>query len=178
MWERASSVQGWYNRDEANLLFYATRGPWIEIGSWKGRSTAVLAQTGYPGYAIDTFTGSSEHGQVDTYDEFLAHMEGLGDVTVLRQDYRDAHELVLSGARMLHIDHEHTYEDTKLAFDLYSPLLAHDAKIAIHDAWTHSSREPDECPWPEVTRFALELLEHPDWTLWDECSRLAVFARR
>lgn len=178
MWERAARAHGWYDRDEADLLFYATRGPWVEIGSWKGRSTAVLAQTGYPGYAIDTFTGSSEHGQVNTYDEFLAHMEGMGAVTVLRSDYRDAVQSVSPGASLLHIDHEHTYEDCKQAFDLYSGLLAHDAKIAVHDAWERNSRYPEHCAWPGVTRFALELCEHPDWTLWDDCGRLAVFERR
>lgn len=177
-WERAAQAHGWYDQDEASLLFYATRGPWVEIGSWKGLSTAVLAQTGFPGWAVDTFTGSSEHGDVDTYEDFVAHMEGLGDVTVIRADYRDAAEQVPVGARMLHIDHEHTYDDVKAAFDLYSPLLAGDAKIAVHDAWERGTKYPEKCSYPGVTWFALELCEHPDWTLWDECGRLAVFARR
>lgn len=177
MWNRASSVDGWYARKEAELLFSATRGPWVEIGSWKGLSTAVLGQTEFPGWAVDTFTGSSEHGTVDTYDEFMEHIKGL-PVTVVRGDYRDVYRKVPRGALMLHIDHEHTYEDTKRAFKLYAPRLGRNARIALHDAWWYDERDPDSCPWPGVTRFALELLDHPEWRLWDDCFRLAVFERR
>lgn len=152
-------------------------GRWVEIGSWKGRSTAVLAQTGFPGYAIDTFTGSSEHGDVDTYSEFMAHIDGLGDVTVFRQDYQNVPRIP-PGVALLHLDHEHTYQDCKTALELYSPLLASDAKVAVHDAWERGSRDPNDCPWPGVTWFALELCEHPDWMLWDTVGRLAVFTRR
>jgi predicted O-methyltransferase YrrM len=178
MWKRADRAEGWYSHPEATLLFAATKGPWIEIGSWEGRSTLVLAQTGYPGWAIDTFRGSSEHERVDTYEAFCANLAGFDNVTVVRSDYRDAFRSVPRRAKLLHIDHEHSYKDTKIAFNLYSQLLDKDGMVAIHDAWTDHSREPADCPWPEVTKFARELLDHPKWTLWDDADRLAVFCRR
>ena len=57
----AMKIDGWLSGDEAAVLFdaaYEANGPIVEIGSWQGRSTTVLALgsmagTGFSGY---TFT--------------------------------------------------------------------------------------------------------------------------
>lgn len=177
-WQHAQLAHGWYEEDEAALLYEACRGTWCEIGAWKGRSTAVLAATGHHGFVIDTFTGSSEHGQVHTYDDYMGHMAGFGNVTTICGDYRTVADSVPDGLALLHLDHEHSWDDCRAAFDLYAHKISSKGLLAVHDAWERTTRYPDHCSWPEVTRFCLELAEHPDWMLWDDCARLAVFQRR
>lgn len=176
-WERAARAQGWYDRDEADLLYRLTVGPWCEVGCWKGRSTAVLAQTGHPGWAVDWFKGSSEHGRVDTYHDFMAHMIGFDNVNVLRMAGEDAERFVPAGLNLLHLDAEHTYPATSSLFSLFSPKVETGGHVILHDAFTPTGRKIAGSPWPGVTKFALELEQHPDWHLVEHVNRSAAFRR-
>lgn len=177
-WERAARAHGWYEQNEAELLYRLVAGPWCEVGCWKGRSTAVLAQTGFPGWAVDWFKGSSEHGDVDTYDEFRAHMSGYTNVTVLRMRAEDAVKYVDGPVNLLHLDAEHSYEATASVFVLYAPLVVKGGHCVLHDAWSPGGgRKIGRTPWPGVTKFALELEQHPDWDLVASVGRCAAFRR-
>lgn len=176
-WERAARAQGWYDRDEADLLYRLCAGPWCEVGCWKGRSTAVLAETGFPGWAVDWFKGSSEHGSVDTYHDFMAHMLGYDNVTVLRMYAEEAAEFVPDGLSLLHLDAEHSYAATSILFHRYAPKVEPGGHVVIHDAFTPTGRKIAESPWPGVTTFALELEQHPDWHLAEHVNRSAAFLR-
>lgn len=176
-WERAARAQGWYDRDEADLLYRLTNGAWCEVGCWKGRSTAVLAQTGHRGWAIDWFKGSSEHGSVDTHADFTEHMRGLSNVTVLWMAAEDADVLVTEPLSLLHLDAEHTYEATACMFGLYAPKVEVGGHVVLHDAFTPAGREIEDSPWPGVTRFALELEQGDEWALVEHVNRSAAFRR-
>lgn len=176
-WERASRAQGWYDRDEADLLYRLTDGPWCEVGCWKGRSTSVLAQTGFPGWAVDWFKGSSEHGDVDTYHDFAAHMVGFDHVAVLRMAGDEAATFVPDGLSLLHLDAEHSYEATAAMFGLYAPKVGRAGHVVLHDAFTPGGREVEGSPWPGVTRFALELEQGDGWALVEHVNRSAAFRR-
>ena len=151
-WEKAERIQGWLGRGEAKLLYDLCDGPWCEIGSWKGRSTTVLANTGYRGYAVDHFKGSPEHPEsTDTYEEFVWNVGGYRNVTVLPFKFRAAAPFVPDGLRLLFLDADHSYEQTKLAFDLYESKLAPFGHVVFHDArgdgWPGVERVVAEMPW-------------------------------
>lgn len=176
-WERCSRAHGWYDRDEADLLYRLATGAWCEVGCWKGLSTSVLAETGHEGWAVDTFTGSSEHGNVSTRDDFDAHMAGYGNVNVLAGDFVRCAALVPDNLSLLHLDAEHTYEATSVAFDMYASKVEVGGHVVVHDAFTPTGRKIAGSPWPGVTRFALELEQHPDWHLAEHVNRSAAFRR-
>jgi hypothetical protein len=59
----ALQIDGWLSGSEAAALYdlaHDAKGPIVEIGSWRGRSTAVLALASMAGnyqpvYAVDSF---------------------------------------------------------------------------------------------------------------------------
>lgn len=162
VWERVDKLEGWLLPDEAALLDKYNTGTWCEIGSWKGKSTYVLASK-HPGYAIDHFRGSPEHGTVDTFDEFTRNIAPVKhNVTVIRRSCEDAIGEVTAPIDLLFIDGEHTYEATKRAFELYSPLVGKGGVVVLHDVWGYTG-DKNASAYPEVTKFALELLEQGEW---------------
>ncbi len=76
-------IDGWQTDSETKLLIkhasQITKDRIIlEIGSWKGKSTLCLLhgaqKHGAKVVAVDTFRGSEEHGDVDTYAEFTVNI--------------------------------------------------------------------------------------------------------
>lgn len=167
--ERFSSIQGWLAEDEARLLFRLCEPPWCEVGSWKGRSTVVLASKG-PGFAVDWFHGSQEHEEHDwlpTRREFLDNTRGL-PVTLVEGRFGDVHSRV-PRVNFLFLDAEHTYEATKEAFGLYSPKLNPRKFLVIHDALGGG--------WLDVEKFRKELERDPFWRLTEIVHTSAVFQK-
>jgi len=176
-WEKASQIQGWLDEEEAQALWDRCEGQWLEIGCWKGRSTTVLAETRKPGVAIDWFRGSSEHGSVDTEREFLKNMAGYGNVTVIIDRFEDVPVDLLPPFQFFHLDAEHSYEMTKLATEMYAPLVVKGGLLLLHDAWDNPDRVLGSA-WRGVTKFALELRRHPDWNLVGGVRRYAIFEKQ
>lgn len=169
LWAKADRIPGWFKRDEADLLLRLTDGPWCEVGCWQGRSTLILAETGEPGYAVDWFCGSPEHDpDTDTLDEFLENIGPYENVTVLSERFEDAAHIVPDGLRMLHLDADHSYDATRLAFDLYSPKVDVGGHVQFHDALGGG--------WPEVERFVNEL-DPAVWLRVGEANLSAAFKR-
>lgn len=177
-WERAGGIHGWYDRNEAELLYRLCDGGWCEVGCWRGLSTVILAQTGHPGWAVDWFKGSSEHQgkPTNTYDDFMRYIAPYDNVTVLPYRYQDCVDEVPS-VRFLHLDAEHTYEATAECWGLYAPKVVKGGHLVLHDAFTQTGRKIEGSPWPGVTRWALEMEQHPDWDLVDHVGRSAAFRR-
>jgi predicted O-methyltransferase YrrM len=153
LWETVKHIEGWLTRLEAEQLYRLCNGTWCEIGSWKGRSTVVLAAK-HAGYAIDWFKGNIETRGVHTYKEFKHNIEGL-KVTVIPERMEQAAGKIIEPLQLLFLDGEHTYTATEQAFKLYEPLVEKGGYIILHDVWGYEGGAPT---FPGVTQFAEELL--------------------
>jgi hypothetical protein len=91
-------------------------------------------------------------------------------------DYRHAYRLVPDDLKFLYLDAEHTYSNTREAFDLYVPSLADDGIVVLHDAWGDNG-ETTGTPWPGVTQFAEELITNGEWLNFANKRRCAAFKR-
>lgn len=62
VWDTLLS-NNWLSREEAKLLYVeasSCSGPILEVGSYPGRSTVLLAGVGRPVYVVDSFSGFSD----------------------------------------------------------------------------------------------------------------------
>lgn len=122
-------------------------GAIVEIGSFKGKSTVLLATIAKkyglgPVVAIDPHQGLSYLGpeapqQSPTFDEFLGNVRSAGlqaNVEVQRAYSRDVAKTWSRPIRLLWIDGDHSYKGCQEDFDLFSPFLADGAVVAFHDA--------------------------------------------
>jgi predicted O-methyltransferase YrrM len=153
----AESIEGWLTPFEAELLYNlareaTTEGVILEIGSWKGRSTVLLAAGSKAGkgdlvYAVDHHRGSAEHstplGKVNTEVEFRTNLERAScseTVVPLVMSSREAARLWSkrpAPIRLLWIDGAHDYSSVIEDIDLWNPFLVNRGAIAFHD-FTHS----------------------------------------
>lgn len=93
----------------------------VEVGSWTGRSTVVLANACYPSvvHAVDTWEGSPGEistelaQQRDIHAEFQRNIRDLTRLNVEehRMGWREWFAVNLSPIRFLFIDAEHTYRE-------------------------------------------------------------------
>ena len=97
-WALASAAQGWLTEDQGHLLWDEGRrlgadATLLEIGSFQGRSTAVLAMAvadrGGRVVAVDPFVDDWKFADPRTRERFEAHIAalGLGDVVELVPEY-------------------------------------------------------------------------------------------
>lgn len=149
---KVAGIGGWLCEAEGNLLYDLARKvsfgqAIVEIGSWKGRSTACLGQGSKDGnlvfvYAIDPHTGSPEHrrwfGKVDTYQEFLKNISDAGVseyIKPIKETSETAAEDFNLPIGLLFIDGEHGLAAVRLDYDLWFPKVVDDGKIIFHDSW-------------------------------------------
>jgi MMP 1-O-methyltransferase len=142
-------VQGWLSDEEAVYLFELARdvesGCIVEVGSFRGRSTAALclgAEAGHnaPVYAIEPhehyigFYGGS-FGGVDRTAFFQAMLD-VGVTPTVRLVNLSS-EVVTPGWTMpvslLWIDGDHRYEGVRRDIDCWAPHLARGATVVFDD---------------------------------------------
>jgi predicted O-methyltransferase YrrM len=151
-------VDGFLSEDEGWALYQAARrcaqaaaNPRIvEIGSYKGRSTIVLAsalaeQGRGSVVAIDPHkpTGkesyAKEHGERDTYAEFLENLAKAAVepyvVSVRKIAAQARAEYDMQPIDLLFIDGSHDYDDVVADIELWAPLLADRAIVAFNDPY-------------------------------------------
>lgn len=127
-------------------------GEVLEIGSFKGKSTVVLAQAARLAgagkiVAVDPLTSPSVTdpslgGKASGLDDFRANLRRAGVEsavefyqmfsTALADQWPRERQL-----RLLWIDGDHTYRGTYADFQRFSPQLADGAIIAFHDVLRH-----------------------------------------
>jgi predicted O-methyltransferase YrrM len=141
----AAPIDGWLSDAQGCALFRAAaattgRGRIVEIGSWKGRSTAWLAAgarlAGATVYAIDPHTGSREDPAAATLAEFRANLAraGLSDhVEALVMTSAEAASAVDGPVELLFIDGDHSYEAVRLDAALWLPKLVEGGTVMFHD---------------------------------------------
>ena len=146
------AVEGYLAPKEMRFLallaaYPAAQGEILEIGSFKGKSTIILAKSAGLGgdegivNAVDPMTAPSEtdpdlHGEANSLVDFNKNIEfhDVSDKIKLHQTL--SHELAKSWdkpLRLLWIDGDHTYRGTRLDFEGFEPHLADKAIVAIHD---------------------------------------------
>lgn len=146
----AQAIDGWMS--DAELQWLAEQASKhtriVEVGSWKGRSTAALAQhTDGDVWAIDHWLGQlltgdtsldvevRDRGADAIYNEFLLNMRNYGNVAPQRMSSADAAELASPGFDMVFLDGEHAYEGVSNDIALWTPLLATGGLLCGHDWW-------------------------------------------
>ncbi|TCZ80816.1 class I SAM-dependent methyltransferase [Paenibacillus albiflavus] len=140
-------VDGWLTGYEQSALLHLPAlvdhldGEIIEIGSFKGKSTAALglgskwiSNQKRSIYAIDPFIPSTEYGEY--YNDFQKNILGfqLENYVVIIKKY--SHEALLECPKRisaLFIDGNHNYLDVKRDIELYSPRVVAGGMIAFHD---------------------------------------------
>ena len=189
------TIEGWLSINEGlALLLFAAKGSGngavVEIGSFKGRSTAflasglMLADRGRV-TAIDHFGGSTEH-QVGAFEEVREIVESGTTYPVYERNLKSFElwnhvstikaETTVAAAgwnkpiRMLFLDAEHTYDATKQVFDLFSPWVEENGFVCFHDAINPV--------WPDVGKFYAELITHPDWQAFLTVDTMRLVRRR
>jgi hypothetical protein len=142
-WE---SIDGWFDKGD-ELMYYnilesiPEGGNFLEIGCYKGRSTACMANLirslnrDVKIHVVDTFIGDDDCGFGSIYDEFMANMKPYSQImgSVRRgtsyhmsqdnPDYFDA----------IYIDASHKYDDVIRDIDSWLPYVTLGGCMAGHD---------------------------------------------
>jgi predicted O-methyltransferase YrrM len=144
-------VEGYLAPNEMRFLALiaacpTAEGEILEIGSFKGKSTIILAKAAAFASdavvnAVDPMTAPSEtdpdlRGQSTSLDDFRRNLAAHGVADRVRFHQTLSHELAKTWnrpLRFLWIDGDHTYAGTRLDFDGFAPHLADKGIIAIHD---------------------------------------------
>jgi predicted O-methyltransferase YrrM len=155
-WELVAGVEGWMTRGQGEALYAAAErcppgGRIVEIGSFQGRSTIVLASAAPEGatvYAIDPHAGNDRGPQeLDGYQSaavadhaaFNANLAaaGVGDrVTHLRM-FSDAALAELTGAiDVLYVDGAHRYAPALADIRDWGARVADGGTLLIHDSFS------------------------------------------
>jgi hypothetical protein len=148
----ALTIDGWLSEREACELYDLARdakGPIIEIGSWKGRSTAALALGSmdggkHPVYAIDSFggvgvarftDGGEKPTKPTTPEQLRANLDAVGVnglVKIIPFPSREAVDKV-PNCSVLFVDGDHSYEGAAGDIDAYFPKVLPGGTIMLHD---------------------------------------------
>lgn len=136
--DRAKSIDGWM--PEAELLILALlatgRGPILEIGSYKGRSTAALLDNGVgPVHCVDPWIDSYyDQGQHNVFGEFVENHHSAienGKLFVNKmpfEEYKTNQKFEL-----IFIDGHHGYEAVKHDIRKAKKLIKPGGLICGHD---------------------------------------------
>lgn len=141
-------IDGWLSDGDANILYKYAKlnngGVIVEIGSWKGKSTVVLAMGSKDGYsnkvyAIDPHENTEAHKlfkQDSTKQIFENNLKlfGVDDIVVpIFKKSVDATKDVNNQIGLLFIDGSHEYEDVKNDINNYIPFTGIGSVILFHD---------------------------------------------
>lgn len=153
-WEAVRRIDGWLSEVEARTLYDLARqadGPIVEIGSWRGRSTAALALGSmaggnHPVFAIDSFDGVppldrlTEHGDNPGWNSSSpelvrsnldqAGVNGLVRI-IPKPSLQAAQEI--PPCAVLFVDGNHQCPAVLADFNAYLPKVMQRGKVLVHD---------------------------------------------
>lgn len=161
-----SQIPGWCGFDEIVLLRslvlkHARKYPVLEIGSFHGKSTVVLAQAlvdfgrDLKVFSVDPHLGQLSHQQKvsPSYEAFLTNLKTFGlkpKVVLIQKKSEDAVKDWYRKLSLIHIDGLHDFISVKNDLLNWYPFLAPGGVITCHDAFGPAH--------PDVTRAVLTLL--------------------
>ena len=147
---RVSAIEGWLTDEEIRLLFSLAQrgGTVVEIGSYRGRSTVVLAEgirAAGQGvvWAIDPHEGVAffTPGHVFSGADnaaFMRNVAPVGDVVrVINLPSGIVGRWWSLPVDLLWIDGDHTEQGARLDWDVWTPHLREGGIVALHDTTTH-----------------------------------------
>lgn len=155
---------GWLTKAEAELLFRCAsqcEGAILEVGSYHGRSTVLLARTGRTIYAVEPFAGFCKNDMDGSFAErdFREATKSFPNVKLYKQKIETWNPLPCG---FCYLDGDHSYEGT--ITQIKKALKCKPTWIAVHDV-------NDSGGGLRIKRACLELLGH-----WHErVERLAAF---
>ncbi len=135
----------------------------VEIGSWKGKSSAFMAveiansNKAIEFYCVDTWLGSSEHKDMEgidrLYDQFLNNMRPLERYykAIRKTSLEAAEQFEDASLDFVFIDASHEYEDVKRDIMAWLPKVKKGGVLAGHDYYLDCDYYPgvskavDEC---------------------------------
>jgi len=168
-------ADGWLTKDEAQLLYetvesITSAGTILEVGAFKGRSTALLASFGRLVHVVDPFEGFSTEDPtgIETRNLFLRNMDDRGlmnSVCLWSTRIEDFNLDIVKKCVMAYLDGDHTRKGTEAQINTALKLNAQ--VIAVHDV-------NDEGDGLQIKQACLERLG--PWT--KRVGRLAVWDRR
>jgi predicted O-methyltransferase YrrM len=147
----AARCEGYLTDREARFLCLlaavpTTAGEVLEIGSFKGNSTVVLAKSARLAgddriVAVDPLTSPaatdpSLKGAESGLEEFRTNLRANHVEQVVEFHQMPSQDLARSWdrqIRLLWIDGDHTYTGVKTDFEMFSPFLSPGAIVAFHD---------------------------------------------
>lgn len=182
-------IEGWLRPAQAERLWdlasaVPSGGQIVEIGSYQGKSTVVLASAARDDVrvvAIDPHAGndrgpgewhgSADDGQAD-HEAFLANLRAGGvdqRVTHVREFSQRAHGLVDGTIDLLYIDGAHGYAPADDDISTWGARVVPGGAMAIHDVNTSLF----------VTAAVLRrLLISPEWTYEGKIRSMALYRRQ
>ena len=119
-----NGIQGWMTPLELEFLaMQSTKMKTIvEVGSWKGRSTKALLDSGKKVYAVDTFEGSQDTQdltcqmakQENVFEEFKKNVGSYPNLKIIKKTSLGAAKMFSDkSVDMVFIDANHTYEEVE-----------------------------------------------------------------
>jgi len=152
----ARQVRGFLSETEMKFLAMIAACPTgegvvLEIGSFLGKSTTLLALAGKlaPGtqiVAVDPLdyrpSFDPKRGVETCADEFHANLHRANVECLVEFHQMRSNDLAPKWRagrkiRVLWVDGDHSYDGAKADFDLFSPHLADGAIVALHDCFRH-----------------------------------------
>ena len=154
--QSVEGVDGWMSPDQAEALYTAAAAchsgdQIVEIGSFRGRSTIVLASAAAPGVsvvAIDPHAGNDRGpNELDGYaaeasedhDVFNRNLETAGVTTRVRhvREMSDrAHSAVEGDIAVLYIDGAHRYAPARQDIEQWGARVRSGGTLLIHDSFS------------------------------------------
>ncbi len=151
-WEQAEKVPGHLTKNEARFLgllaaCVPAKGTIVEIGSFKGRSTVMLAKVASrygcgPIVAIDPHNSPilvniPSNPETSSYQDFLDNIRAAGVSKHVEPHAAYSNEAAKTWnrpIRILWIDGDHSYEGAKSDLEGFLPHVVPHGVVAYHDA--------------------------------------------
>jgi predicted O-methyltransferase YrrM len=150
------SLEGWMTPAQGARLFAAAKrcplpGRIVEIGSFRGKSTVVLASAAKPGceiFAIDPHAGNDRGpGEIEGFADqanvdhecFLANLRAGGvesQVTHIREFSDAAHPQISGSIDVLYVDGAHRYGPARADLRDWGARVTPQGTMLIHDSFS------------------------------------------